>query len=37
VSTLGDIIAEIEETPVKTPALVVIGEVVKYREKLYHS
>ncbi len=34
ISTLGEIIADIEKTPVKTPALVVIGEVVKYRERL---
>jgi len=34
VSVLGNIIAEIEKIPVKTPALVVIGEVVNYREKL---
>jgi len=34
VSTLGEITTDIEKTPVKTPALVVIGEVVNYREKL---
>ena len=32
--TLGDILEHLHEEPIKTPALIVIGEVVKYRNKL---
>jgi uroporphyrin-III C-methyltransferase len=32
--TLGDVIDNITEDPIQTPALLVVGEVVKYREKL---
>jgi len=32
--TLGDILNTVTDDPIKTPALIVIGEVVKYRDKL---
>ena len=32
--TLGTISEQVDADPVKTPALIVIGDVVKYREKL---
>lgn len=31
--TLGDIIDRVADEPIKTPALIVVGEVVKYRNK----
>ncbi len=33
-STLGDVIDKVNTDPIQTPALIVIGEVVNYREKL---
>lgn len=32
--TLGDIIDRVADEPIKTPALIVIGDVIKYRSKL---
>jgi uroporphyrin-III C-methyltransferase len=32
--TLGDIIERVTDEPIRTPALIVIGDVVKYRDKL---
>ena len=34
-STLNKIIEDVIKDPIKTPALIIIGDVVKYREKLH--